>query len=205
MNNKGSILFISILIVAAISVIAATVVFTRSLGLVKVGRTYRMQIENSQLSHELEVIFANPKLCASLLVISGDTFRVGEIFKAPFPGAAPIPLKSNSSMGIKKMLVENITSVTTSTGVLQQADFSIITQDLGDLKSNNEVKNTVSALYLPGSGGAVTDCRIKIDAASACAELGFTWSTTASHCQMCEKMGGTWGSDSKCTLAASGQ
>ena len=206
MNNRGSVLFISILIVAAISVIAASVVFTRSLGLVKVGRTYRMQVENGQLSHELAVIFANPKLCTNLITISGNTFRAGDVFKAPPDGGAPIPLKTNSSVGIKKMMVENITSVTTSTGVLQQADFSIVTQDLGDLKKGPEVKSTVSALYLPGTSGTVTDCRIKIDPASACAELGFVWNSTSARCQMCEKMGGSWGSDSKCTLGAlSGQ
>lgn len=201
MNNKGSVLFISILIVAAISVIAASVVFTRSLGLVKVGRTYRMQIENSQLAHELTVIFANPKLCEKLIVISGNTFKVGEVFKAPAAGSAPVPLKTNTAVGIKRMLVENITTVTTPSGVtLQQADFSIVTQDLGDLKNGSVVKNTVSALYKPGTGGAVTDCRIKIDQASACADLGFTWNAATSNCQICEKMGGTWGSDKKCTL-----
>lgn len=202
MNNRGSILFISILIVAAISVIAATVVFTRSLGLIKVGRTYRMQVENSQLSHELTVIFANPKLCESLLVISGNTFRVGEIFKGPTAGGAPVPLKTNRSVGIKSMLVENVKSVTTSTGTMQQADFSIVTQDLADLKNNVEIKNTVKALYLVGSGGVVTDCRIRIDTGIACMELGFVWDVTTSRCQMCEKMGGDWGSDNKCTLAA---
>jgi hypothetical protein len=200
MNNRGSILFISILVVAAISVIAATVVFTRSLGLVKVGRTYRMQVENSQLNHELAVIFANPKLCTSLLTISGNTFQAGEVFKAPAPGATPVPLKTNSSIAIKQMLVENIVSEPVDSVPWMSAEFSIVTQDLGDTKSP-EVKNTLKGLYLAGSGGTVTDCRIKIDTATACVDLGFVWDAGASHCKMCEKMGGSWASD-KCTLGA---
>lgn len=186
--------------VAAVSVVIATVAFSRSLFLSKVGKTYRHQVDSFQISHELAVVFANPKLCEKLITIRGNSFTVAGVFETSTYSEKMTPLKGNRNIGIKKMSVEDITNVS---GGQVSATFTIVTQEMHDLKGTTQRKNSIVAIYSPatGSSGAIKDCRILISPQAACADLGFKWNETTSRCEICEKMGGTWNSTA-CSLVS---
>lgn len=200
-NNKGFSLFVAVLMVAAVSVVIATIAFSRSLFLSKIGKTYRHQVDSYQISHELAVVFANPKLCESLITVQGNRFKVAGVFESSGSDGTMIPLKGNRAIGIKKMSVENVTSVS---GGQQSATFTIVTQEMHDAKGTTQRKNSIAAIFTPDSGGSgsIKNCRIMISPQTACADLGFKWNETSSRCEICEKMGGTWKSTA-CSLVSS--
>ena len=198
-NSRGATLIITTLVIASLSVLVSTFVFSRANQLTVSGKSYRRLLEKNQVAHDLKVIFANPDLCKSVLKISGSNFSVPNIYSAAREGSNTRPtLKSNPKVGIKKMIIENVQNLP---GGLKQADFSIVTQELKNESSNTEKKSTVTGIYMPSSdgSGAVTDCRIVVTPEDACSSLGFQWLTAESRCNICEKMGGS-NTSGKCSL-----
>ncbi|MNT49237.1 hypothetical protein D3C72_1860750 [compost metagenome] len=133
--------------------------------------------------------------------MQGNSFKVAGVFESSGSNETMIPLKGNRAIGIKKMSVENITSVS---GGQQSATFTIVTQEMHDTKGTTQRKNSIAAIYTPASGGSgsIKNCRIMISPQAACADLGFKWNETSSRCEICEKMGGTWKSTA-CSLVSS--
>jgi hypothetical protein len=194
-NNKGFSLFLAVMLVAAVSIIIAAVVTSRSMMLNKVGKGYRHQVDSLQIAHELAVIFANPKLCESLIVVGNGTFKVTGVFEPPVEGKI-VAMKGHTSIGVKSMQVEGLTTVPDG----QSATFSITTQELNDAKGTSAKKNSLTAVFKPGSDGKISNCRIVITPQAACTDLGFKWNDASARCEICEKMGGTWSSSSVCSL-----
>ena len=198
-NNKGFSLFLAVMVVAAVSIVIAAVVFSRSLSLNKAGKSYRHQVESTQIAHELAVIFANPKLCESLIVMGNGTFKVTGIYES-LPDGQIVPMKGHLTIGIKSMQVEGLTSVTGG----QSATFSITTQEINDKKGTSAKKSSLTAIFKSNSDGSgkISACRVVVTPEAACHDLGFEWSDAGARCKICEKMGGTWGSSNVCSLVA---
>lgn len=199
-NQKGSILLISVLVIAAISIVVVTMMFSRSQDLAKTGRSYQRQLENAHLAHEMKVIFANPKLCEDVVQISGNTFQLIDILQVT-PGTLK-PVSANAQVAVKEMKVENVTNVA---GGLRESDFTIVTQEINDKDGRTAHANTVRVRYRQDPvSGLVTDCRVSVNAQQACLELGYTWNALQSRCEICEKMGGIYNSSSACVLPGAG-
>jgi hypothetical protein len=68
---------------------------------------------------------------------------------------------------------------------------------MADAKETRQHRSVFNAAYVADASGNLTDCRIIVSPAQACAELGMVYS--GNRCQLCEKMGGTW-SGTACSL-----
>jgi hypothetical protein len=185
-SNKGSALFIAVLVLAATSMIIGFSIYNRSQNMGKIGNTYRGQVMSSQVAHELEVIFANPTLCKNLIKITGTNFVVTGGFQTTTESGAAV-LSADKSVLIKQMLIQNAADLGSG---LKRADFTVQTQKANDQAGNSAHQSKFTAVYTADASGNLTDCRLAMTAQEACSEIGMTYS--GGRCQLCEKMGGTW-------------
>jgi hypothetical protein len=190
-SNKGSTLLITVMGIATIAVVAGLSFYSRAESMAKMSKTYRAQVDNGEIQHELEVIFANQSLCKNLVTISGNTFQVAGVFTTASGGA----LATNSNIVISQMILENVTAVAGGT----QANFTITTRPTDPKLGGSSKKNTVKVIYTANGSGALTDCRLSVGAQTACEELGFSWQASSGRCTICERLGGSWDA-SACSL-----
>ena len=144
------------------------------------------------MAHELQLIFANPDLCKSMIKVSGSTFQITSGFQIGTGSNAV--LSSDPKFNIIAMRLENIANL--GSGV-KSADFVVITQNIADAKDTRQHRSFFNAAYVADGAGNLTDCHIIVTPAQACAELGMSY--TGSRCQLCENMGGKW-AGSACSL-----
>jgi hypothetical protein len=191
-NSRGSALIVAVLAIAAISAVIGMSIFSRAQSVVKSGTVYRDQITKSQVAHELQLIFANTALCKSMIKLSGSTFQITSGFQIGTGENAV--LSSDPRFSILAMRLENIADLG---GGVKSADFVVMTKNIADAKETRQHRSVFNAAYVADASGNLTDCRIIVSPAQACAELGMVYS--GNRCQLCEKMGGTW-SGTACSL-----
>jgi hypothetical protein len=159
------------------SALAVTALQQNALSMGKAGVTYRASEEKRQAEEELRLILSTPSLCSSLMSVSGGRFHLG----------------SSTTMAFRKIF--SVDSLRMEHAVPQgdgstKADFTISGHFTSGATSES-LKASVSA-YVWLSGSTVTDCKLELNQANACAAAGMIWNANDGRCEICEAEGGLW-------------
>lgn len=165
------------LILLFCSALAVTALQQNALSMGKTGVAYRASEEKRQAEEELRLILSTPSLCSSLMTVNGGRFSLGQ----------STTMASRKTFAVDSLKMDN--AVPQGDGSTK-ADFTIS----GHFMSNgaSQELNASVAAYVWLSGPKVTDCKIELNQANACAEVGLIWNANDGRCEICEAEGGVW-------------
>jgi hypothetical protein len=176
-KQKGFSTIAMTLLLLFCSALAVAALQQNALSMGKAGMAYRASEEKRQAEEELRLILSTPSLCSNMMTVSEGRFSLG-------PSTT---MASRKIFAVDALTMENAAPQGDGS---TKADFTI-SGHFAAGGASQSLSASVSA-YVWRSGSQVTDCKIELNQANACAEVGLTWNANENRCEICEAEGGLW-------------